>query len=191
MGSDIRSVRGQCAASPGFAVTWYSQAGQDEWVHSIIGDKGFFVDVGAYDGVEHSNTYALEQLGWKGWCIDADPSAIEACQRNRQCAVRWARVGYDDGTTRLSEILVKVPPRTIDYLSIDVEGMDLDVLRGHDFDRWPVRLITVEHNHYAEGPARKVAIFDYLTERGFKRVRDDVIAEGYGPYEDWYQHRDD
>lgn len=167
-------------------MTWYSQAGQDEWVHSIVGDFGFFLDVGAYDGVEHSNSYALEQIGWLGWCIDESLPAVEACKRSRRCAVRWARVGCDPPETALSEILVGAERRTIDYLSIDVEGMDLDVLRGHDFGRWPVRLITVEHNLYLEGPARKNAIFDYLVDLGFTRTHEDVVAPGYGPYEDWY-----
>ncbi len=36
--------------------------------------------------------------------------------------------------------------REIDYLSIDTEGSELDILRSFPFDAWNVRLITVEHN---------------------------------------------
>lgn len=184
-------------------MTWYSQAGQDEWVHSIIGDSGFFVDVGAYDGVEHSNTYALEQLGWEGICIEANHRAYEALARNRRCEV-WQGAasnastlvpfdGVQVGAGRLvdaeplSVILhtINAPP-TIDYLSVDVEGHELAVLAGMDFDRWPVKLVTIEHNLYRDGPVHKLAIYAAMSQLGFVRAVEDVIAPSYGPYEDWY-----
>jgi hypothetical protein len=33
------------------------------------GKTGFFIEVGAYNGIESSNTYILEQLGWEGVCV--------------------------------------------------------------------------------------------------------------------------
>ena len=51
----------------------YSQLGQDEWVLSLYGNQGYFVDVGFYDGVVISNTYLLELAGWKGLGIDPFP----------------------------------------------------------------------------------------------------------------------
>ena len=59
--------------------------GQDLWVlHSVhpgITD-GFFVDLGSADGVRISNTWALEQNGWTGICIDPFPRnmAGRTCQ---------------------------------------------------------------------------------------------------------------
>src|ERR1700754_2940971 len=50
--------------------------GQDLWViHSVHPDttNGFFVDLGSADGVAISNTWALEQSGWTGICIDPFP----------------------------------------------------------------------------------------------------------------------
>lgn len=59
---------------------YYSQVGQDRWVINYFGEnyKGFFIDIGAYDGISISNTYALEKLGWKGICVDANIS----CEKN-------------------------------------------------------------------------------------------------------------
>lgn len=37
-------------------------------------------------------------------------------------------------------------PRRIDYLSIDTEGSEYDILSHFPFDAWDIRLITVEHN---------------------------------------------
>lgn len=189
-------------------MTWYSQAGQDEWVHSIVGDTGFFVDVGAHDGIVHSNTYALEQLGWTGICIEPDPTIVEVLRANRSCHRAFTAVSDHKGYVRMVGPRVVLgpvdhtdiwcdtltgyleawnAPPVIDYLSIDVEGHERQVLAGMNFDRWSVRLITIEHNAYCDGPDRKEWIFNMLTAWGFERVREDVIAEGYGPYEDWYQ----
>lgn len=185
----------------------YAQAGQDTFVHDLIGDTGYFVDVGAHDGIVHSNTYALEQLGWDGVCVEPNADAFNALMMSRLAGRSRIAISDHLGTVQFDGVRVGVgdaiecetltslletfeAPPVIDYLSIDVEGHELEVLAGMDFARWRVRLITIEHNLYLEGPGRKNAIFDYLTELGFERVREDVVAEGYGPYEDWYRNGD-
>ena len=50
-----------------------SQFGQDRWVLSYLGypRDGYYVDVGAADGVWGSNSYGMDKhLGWRGLCID-------------------------------------------------------------------------------------------------------------------------
>lgn len=50
-------------------------------------------------------------------------------------------------TKTLDEILDEHhAPRELDYLSIDVEGHELEVLRGFDVQRWRPRAITIEYN---------------------------------------------
>jgi FkbM family methyltransferase len=45
----------------------------------------------------------------------------------------------------LDEVLIEAgAPVPIDFLSIDVEGHELDLLRGFDFDRWRPRLVLIE-----------------------------------------------
>ena len=59
----------------------------------------------------------------------------------------------------------------IDYLSLDVEGSELNVLQGIDFKRLNIKVIGVEIN-YAES---KNAIFDLLTKNNYtfdKRIGD-------------------
>lgn len=67
---------------------WYSQAGQDAWLvqEAFNGQRGgYFVDVGAYDGVTLSNTYLLEKrYGWRGVCVEANPIVFRSLQRYRQ-----------------------------------------------------------------------------------------------------------
>lgn len=195
-------------------MNWYSQAGQDQWVVETLGDRpGYFVDVGAYDGVETSNTFALERhLGWTGVCIEASPAIAAACASNRTCSTVAKAVAEREGwvwmlgdrivsqggvqvpSATLTEILRSVrAPDTIDYLSLDIEGGELIALQGLDFDRYTVLLMTVEHNLYANGPEHKDAIFEFLTGHGFERVVDNVRCLDtrypmyYGvEYEDWY-----
>ena len=65
----------------------YSQAGQDVWVYGEVFNQsrcGFFVDLGAFDGVFLSNTYLLEKrYGWKGICIEANIQTYEKLVRHR------------------------------------------------------------------------------------------------------------
>jgi FkbM family methyltransferase len=72
--------------------------GQDLWVlylvHPGVTD-GFFVDVGSADGVEISNTWALERNGWKGICIDPFPRNMQA----RKCQVFAEAVDSVGGQT--------------------------------------------------------------------------------------------
>lgn len=41
---------------------------------------GFFVDVGAFDGVQWSNTYPLAQAGWSGLLVEPQPYFAAACR---------------------------------------------------------------------------------------------------------------
>jgi len=80
-------------------------------------------------------------------------------------------------TATLDEILEKAKaPRHIDFMSIDVEGAELEVLRGLSFDKYQVEAFTIEHNF--EQPKRE-AIRQLLESKGYTRVRS--WAE-----DDWY-----
>lgn len=67
----------------------YSQAGQDLWViRDVFGymTGGYFVDIGAADGVELSNSLALERyFKWDGLCIEANPKSFEKLAATRKC----------------------------------------------------------------------------------------------------------
>jgi len=65
-----------------------SQAGQDSWVFGEVFNekkRGYFLDIGAHDGVSISNTYLLEtRYQWSGICIEANPVTFERLRRNRR-----------------------------------------------------------------------------------------------------------
>lgn len=71
-----------------------SQFGQEDWVLSLDVMPRVFVDVGASDGVTHSNTLMLERaMSWTGLCIEPGRS-FEHLRRNRGCwcdpALLWS-----------------------------------------------------------------------------------------------------
>jgi FkbM family methyltransferase len=51
--------------------------------------KGYFVDVGGYDGITDSNTFLLEKRhGWKGLIIEPDDNVFSKLKRNRDVTLR-------------------------------------------------------------------------------------------------------
>jgi FkbM family methyltransferase len=66
-----------------------SQIRQDEYISKFIFNEkkdGFFIELGAVDGITNSNTYYFEkELGWKGLCIEANPNNKEDLNKNRDC----------------------------------------------------------------------------------------------------------
>lgn len=204
---------------------FYSQWGQDEFVLSILGPKreGYFVDIGAFDGVTISNTFYFENvLNWKGICIEPNPHTYNQLKEKRNClclnlAVApykkdveillngWSSAINDDFTS--SEILkenhesvliegitinelfeLHNVPLYFDYLSIDIEGGELDILKTLDFNRWRFGILTYEHNahlvnheNHDKLVARKKEMEDLLLSNDYKFIKD---YEGDGFFAD-------
>ena len=154
--------------------------------------NGYFVDVGANDGISGNNTYLLEkEYDWKGICIEPLPEEFNKCKGCRSCLCykyavysksdlklnfcvsdllsgiedthliknktqnfidpRFFKNNYKGDiiveTKTLTDILDKSnAPQYIDYLSIDVEGAEVHVLNGIDFNKYTFGIIHIEHN---------------------------------------------
>lgn len=188
--------------------------GLDRELVEIIGtSKGFFVELGANNGLKQSNTKHLEQFhGWSGILIEPFPGNFHLLARNRSprsSFVNAACVGaeyryktveliYADlMTTPLSEAsdivdreghaqsgekflpkgervhkfsapaltLTQVleqekAPLQMKLLSLDVEGMELEVLKGLNHEKYRFSWVLVEsRNHFA--------LSNYLEGRGY------------------------
>lgn len=136
--------------------------------------NGFFIEAGAFDGLFQSNTKILEDCGWSGILIEPSPKMYEKCRKNRSAIVENAILSseslhsglvfnyLDSPTTKiirtdsnseqqinvvtLTKILDKHGVVDVDFFSLDVEGFELEVLKGIDFDRFKIRFILVEVN---------------------------------------------
>ncbi|MGO1159059.1 FkbM family methyltransferase [Acinetobacter lwoffii] len=87
---------------------------------------------------------------------------------------------YDVETISLIDLLREYnAPKKIDYLSIDTEGSEYEILKNFDFKEYHIDLITVEHN-FTE---MRGNILNLLTSKGYVRV----FVE-YSDVDDWYVH---
>ena len=162
--------------------------------------SGFFVEVGANRPQQRSQTWHLEQLGWRGVLIEPQPELAEELSRRRQARVfavacsspqnasrrmslhvAGAHSALDrdrmaPGTQATSRIEVPVrvlddvllearAPENFDFLSIDVEGHELEVLSGFDLERWRPRLILIE-DHVGNLERHR-----YLKNSGYRLIR--------------------
>ena len=166
----------------------YSQIGQDIWVLEKLRYKtnGTFIDIGAYDGIQLSNTYSLEsQFGWNGLCVEPNKDLYPKLVTNRPSSKhssyavhsysgleldfvpadllsslkdyieldshkekrqQYLTNLYQVNTISLNELCKQHNICTIDYLSIDTEGSEYDILKTFDINLYCPKVITVEHN---------------------------------------------
>jgi FkbM family methyltransferase len=129
--------------------------------------RGYFVDVGANDPTDWSQTFHLEQLGWDGVLVEPQPDLAETLRRSRKAIVYAVACSSPENSGRsmplklagaystlnpalrvahadvagsidvpiktLDEVLTEAQaPSPIDFLSIDVEGHEREVLRLHN-----------------------------------------------------------
>lgn len=96
-------------------------------------------------------------------------------------------------TTTLAQILDEFnAPQIIDYLSLDVEGQEYNILSTFSFDKYKFRCMTVEHNAPHIGSQMQNKIRTLLESNGYKYIKgnDDVHGWGHGPIDDFYIHPD-
>lgn len=192
----------------------YSQVGQDLWVLEILKyqKNGYFLDIGAYDGIKFSNSYLLElEHNWTGTLVEANPSNFHRMIKNRpntnniMCAIT-DKVGYIsinnkgmssqliEGSgykieTKTFEQLFKLYdiPKSIDYMSLDIEGYEGLALTRFPFHTHICKTITVEHNLYLNGNSNKILINNILKKNNYILLKENISHDN-NPFEDWYIH---
>jgi len=97
---------------------------------------------------------------------------MHADLRRRHKSVRQKTIGLNDLLESYSA------PRQIDFVSIDTEGSEPEILAGFDFDRYCVQLFAIEHNYT---PAQQV-IDDLMKSKGYERV-----YEEWSRFDAWYR----
>ena len=87
-------------------------------------------------------------------------------------------------TQRIDDILRNHLPddRKIDFLSIDVEGRDLPVLRSIDLKKYRPSLICVEDHEFvgAVNRGEQSPILKYMRQMGYKFLSHNVVSSFYG-----------
>jgi FkbM family methyltransferase len=179
-----------------------SQNLQDLKILQLLSNKknGYYVEFGADDGVQNSNSYFLNKIfGWSGLLAEPNPQRFKELKRNRQNdyvsnALIWREkdveleftiagqlstisdFGESDFikderksvstkkmkflTTDLESVLNNAnAPKHIDFLSIDTEGSEFDILEKFNFDKYIFKVICVEHNNNEENKNKLDSLF--------------------------------
>lgn len=93
-------------------------------------------------------------------------------------ATRKSHKTYQVTTVSLEDLLdFYDAPKEIDYLSIDTEGSELEILSAFDFNKYKIKIITVEHNWTED----REKLYNPLIKNGFNRVNHDLTH-----CHDWY-----
>jgi hypothetical protein len=123
----------------------YSQCDEDGIIAEIFrriggGTGGAFLEIGCGNGIEN-NTHALLLAGWRGTWVDGDPKNIERIRANLPQSAALAVVQQLVDTQNVAQL----PLKDLDFLSLDIDGNDLHVLRAILETARP-RVICVEYN---------------------------------------------
>ncbi len=179
----------------------YSQFGEDLLVWKYFSEKksGFFIEVGANDPTNLSQTALLEQNGWHGILVEP----LSGCSARLRAARPQSKVlqvacgspkqrgkallHVNDTGSKLTTIQTDGLPVTgheevqvvtlddilsgegnpqIDFLSIDVEGFELQVLQGFSLERHQPKLMLVEDNY-----ANRLRVHRYIRSHGYRLVK--------------------
>ena len=189
------------------------EAREAELISSFFGQRetGFFVEVGANGPRFLSQTWHLEEKGWRGILIEPNPAcALQLRQERRNATVFQVACSapektgealfhfssssglsglekhVDDPDIRydrsekvkvmtLDAILDSAEHPPVDFVSIDVEGTELDVLKGFDLARHRPPLLLVEDK------VNNLRKHTHLTRHGYKLVRRTSLNNWYIP----------
>jgi FkbM family methyltransferase len=112
--------------------------------------------------------------------VDPELSGVaEFAGGDHFAGVRSEGMEIEIDTVSLNQLLIDHhAPTKIDYMSIDTEGSEYDILRSFDFSRHVVDLISVEHNRKTEADIEAL-----LTSEGYDRV-----FREFSQWDGWYVH---
>ena len=103
---------------------YYGLNEMDKVLERYLPPNGFFVELGANDGIRQSNTLHLERYhGWVGVLIEPEIKNFEKCEKNRKAKVVNAACvsfTYDKKT---------VPLIYSDLMTIASSGLETDILK--------------------------------------------------------------
>lgn len=160
----------------------YGEEGSNTWFYEkALGWRGLLIEPNALRLPELASTRASEVLNC---AIDEDPGTkpfLQIAQINSQLSglvdnydPRWSAMldshhkqyKYDQAVVqvacrRLQDVFDERGITAVDYLSVDCEGSEMQVLRSVEWDRMTIRAVTVEDAHSdSAAPA-------FMAERGY------------------------
>lgn len=164
----------------------FSQAGQDLYVNAVLhgNRRGRFVDFGCSHPTELSNTYALEQLGWRGILLDSNINAIAMCREQRVSPAICDNAVTCDWRALIAKH-IEHPEQSIDYASVDVDEHTHAALCNLLRSGSRFRVLSVEHDAYSRGERLRQPNRQVLREYGYELIAANVHHNNCA-FEDWF-----
>lgn len=172
-----------------------SQGFQDQFVANILNFKkdGYCIDIGSAHSIESNNSFYFQDLGWS--CISIEMNS----SYNDTYSTRKNGVHLNENALEIDyqKVLFENKyPKIIDYLSLDIDTLSLDVLKIIPFDNYKFRVITIEHDAYLHGDTYRSEQRKILKHHGYELICSDVLVPSPGhsgydgvstcPFEDWW-----
>jgi FkbM family methyltransferase len=143
--------------------------------------EGFYIECGANDGVNQSNTWYFEKtLNWKGILIEPNKKIFEELKKNRSSKNIFENVALVSEESKiknkeiyltennleskltnikgsanqqvtietLNNILKEYKVNKINFFSLDVEGYEVEVLKGLNLNIFDIDYILIETNNF-------------------------------------------
>ena len=174
----------------------FSQFGEDLFIAEFFANQkeGKYVDLGAFHPMRLSNTYLLFKKGWSGTNIDLNPITIDLFNLARKnddniCCLMagkenllkdvyfedWSAANSITSNKNLSErkqmktkTFESLIYKNFDFLNIDLEGHDYEILQTIDFKKFNPKLICIE---ILENCSDKENIFDFLKQHNYSFIK--------------------
>ena len=163
-------------------------------------NNGTYVDIGAYHPIKGSLTYNLYKKGWSGVNIDLSATSIDLFNviRTRDININCAISNFSGETFyyenspinqqnslissdenqkkikirsyKLDEILTLNNINKVDFINIDTEGNELDILKSINFDRINPFLFSIEENSFFLENDSKKAKISFMKEKNYELI---------------------
>ena len=154
--------------------------------------KGTFIEIGGGDGKNISNTYLLEKkYFWKGLICEPDKRLHNKIKKYRKSKIiknpivnTCKKVNFYQSSLYNSSIIKTINSKktklnglslnrlikknikgSVDYISIDTEGNEYEILKNFNFKKFKIKIFTIEHNFRNN----RQKIFKIMCKNGYKR----------------------
>ena len=163
----------------------YSSTGNDGIIEKIFETldlkKGLFVEFGAWDGIKGSNCRQLFEKGWDGVFIEADTSRYTQLEMNYK--------GFDNivclnsivgqGPKSFDNLVADHISENIDFCSIDIDGLDLEIFET--FEKFMPTVVCIEGGQMVDPNHERLPmhIASRNIQQSLKVMKDSFEQRGY------------
>lgn len=177
----------------------YSSTGNDgiiEFIFNTLNIKnGFFVEFGAWDGIKGSNCRKLWEEGWKGIFIEGSKDKYIKLIKNykpEDLYWPWDKKEYDFESivcinkyidfekNKFDNVVEKyVPQGGIDFCSVDIDGLDLEVFES--FEKYHPLVVCIEGGQMLEPehPSVPSSVAKNNIQQSLSTIQDICEKKGY------------